>query len=55
MPLWVQAQQHAKQTASENGTLGREVAEMRHAFLELQAAHVKPTMATTLRVGSPCP
>ena len=46
----MQAQQHAKQTAAENASLGREVAEMRHALLQLQAAHVKPTMATTLRV-----
>ena len=55
--LWVsrlgwgpQAQQHAKQAAAENAGLAKEVVGMRHALAQLQAAHVTPTMDTTLRV-----
>ena len=48
-----QAQQHAKQVAAENAGLAKEVAGMRQALVQLQAAHVKPTMDSTLRVR-PC-
>ena len=47
----MQAQQHARQVAAENAALAKEVGGMRQSLLQLQAAHVKPTMDSTLRVS----